>query len=98
MSSKQKRFTPKRREMNPVRRMEKGSCVKCENYEVVDGSPCLWKLEAQIDKAIQHMNIALANNDLAQFKKASKCMNRALSLIRKITAKHRVNSRVISSF
>ena len=45
--------------MNPVRRNKKGDCVKCENYEPVEGYPCLWKLEAQIDKAQQHMIQAL---------------------------------------
>ena len=45
--------------MNLVRRNKKGDCVKCENYEPVEGYPCLWKLEAQIDKAQQHMIQAL---------------------------------------
>ena len=60
MSSRTERLTPKRREMHPVRRMKKGTCVKCEHYEPIDGHICLWKLEAQIDKASQHMNIALS--------------------------------------
>jgi hypothetical protein len=60
MSAKEERLQPKRREYNPVRRTPKGQCVKCENYESIDGMPCLWKLEAQIDKASQHMNIALS--------------------------------------
>lgn len=60
MSSCKERLKPKRRELNPVRRSKKGTCVKCENYEPIDGYPCLWKLEAQIDKASQHMNIALS--------------------------------------
>ena len=60
MSAKQARLQPKRREMNPVRRQKKGTCIKCKNYEPIDGYPCLWKLEAQIDKASQHMNIALS--------------------------------------
>ena len=59
MSSKTPRLKPKRREMKPVRRMKKGNCVKCEYYEPVRGYPCLWKLEAQIDKASQHILIAL---------------------------------------
>ena len=60
MSSNKERFKAKRREQNPVRRLPKGTCLKCEHYEPVDGQPCLWKLEAQIDKASQHMNIALS--------------------------------------
>jgi len=60
MSAKTERFRPTRREMHPVRRTKKGTCVKCEHYEPVKGYPCLWKLEAQIDKATQHMNIALS--------------------------------------
>lgn len=60
MSSAKERLSPKRKEFNPVRRMKKGTCVKCEHYEPVEGYPCLWKLEAQIDKASQHMNIALS--------------------------------------
>lgn len=60
MSAKHERLTPKRREFNPVRRQKKGTCLKCENYEPIEGYPCLWKLEAQIDKASQHMNIALS--------------------------------------
>lgn len=54
------RLKPKRRESDPVRRSKKGTCVKCENYEPIEGYPCLWKLEAQIDKASQHMMIALS--------------------------------------
>lgn len=53
MSAKE-RLKPKRREIDPVRRNKKGDCVKCENYEPIDGYPCLWKLEAQIDKMTQH--------------------------------------------
>ena len=60
MSARQERLTPRRREFDPVRRSKKGTCVKCENYEPIEGYPCLWKLEAQIDKASQHMNIALS--------------------------------------
>lgn len=52
--SVKERLTPKRREQNPVRRLPKGTCVKCEHYEPIDGQPCLWKLEAQIDKMTQH--------------------------------------------
>ena len=59
MSSKNERFVARRREFDPVRRQKKGTCVKCENYEPIDGYPCLWKLEAQIDKASQHMIQAL---------------------------------------
>lgn len=53
------RLTPKRREFDPVRRNPKGQCVGCKWYEPVDGQPCLWKLESQIDKASQHMIQAL---------------------------------------
>lgn len=60
MSSRKERLKPKRREINPVRRNKKGTCVRCENFEPIEGKPCLWKLEAQIDKASQHMNIALS--------------------------------------
>lgn len=60
MSSKTERLIPKRREIDPVRRTPKGQCVGCQHFETIDGKPCLWKLEAQIDKASQHMNIALS--------------------------------------
>ena len=60
MSAKNERFKPKRRELNPKRRNKKGTCVKCKHYEPVRGDICLWKLEAQIDKASQHLNIALS--------------------------------------
>ncbi len=53
------RLKPKRREFDPVRRTKKGQCVGCKYYEPIDGQPCLWKLEAQIDKAQQHMLQAL---------------------------------------
>lgn len=53
------RLVPKRRELDPVRRNPKGQCVGCKWYEPVDGQPCLWKLESQIDKASQHMLQAL---------------------------------------
>lgn len=52
--SVKERLTPKRREVDPVRRNKKGQCVGCEHYEPIDGQPCLWKLEAQIDKMTQH--------------------------------------------
>lgn len=96
MTAKQERLIPKRREMEPNRRMPKGSCVKCENYEVVEGLPCLWKLESQIDKATQHMYIALEKKNWNQVKKASRHMDNALSFVRKITAFHRVNHRKLS--
>jgi len=60
MSAKEERFKPKRREQDPVRRTPKGQCVGCQYFEPMDGNICLWKLEAQIDKASQHMNIALS--------------------------------------
>ncbi|MGQ9624794.1 MAG: hypothetical protein ACUVT9_05425 [Candidatus Bathycorpusculaceae bacterium] len=60
MSAKNQRFKPKRRELTPVRRNKKGDCVKCENYEPVPSHVCLWKLEAQIDKASQHLLQALS--------------------------------------
>jgi len=60
MSAKGERFKPKRRELHPVRRNKKGDCVKCENYEPIRGEVCLWKLEAQIDKACQHLLTALS--------------------------------------
>jgi hypothetical protein len=60
MSSKTERLKPKRREVDPVRRTKKGQCVGCRFYEPIDDEPCLWKLEAQIDKASQHLNIALS--------------------------------------
>jgi hypothetical protein len=89
VSSIDGRIKPKRREMNLVRRNKKGDCVKCENYEPVKGYPCLWKLEAQLDKGVQHINIAIAETNFTQVKKAAKNMNNALCLIRKITAKQR---------
>lgn len=58
--SKDERFIPKRREIDPVRRNKKGDCVKCENFTRYNGDVCLWKLEAQIDKASQHMLQALS--------------------------------------
>lgn len=60
MAAKQERFTPKRREIDPVRRNKKGQCVGCKNFETTDNGPCIWKIEAQLDKAFQHINIALS--------------------------------------
>lgn len=89
MSSIDGRIKPKRREQHPVRRNPKGMCVGCENYEKYEGDVCLWKLEAQIDKANQHINIAVSKGDLEQTKKAAINLRNALCLIRKITARQR---------
>jgi hypothetical protein len=95
LSSTDGRIKPKRREINPVRRTPKGQCVGCQHFETADHSICLWKLEAQLDKAVQHINIAIVKQDPLQTVKASYNMNNALCLIRKITAKQRELYRVL---
>jgi len=54
------RFKPRRRELKPKRRDTAERCVVCKHYTTIEGGPCLWKLEAQIDAASQHLNIALS--------------------------------------
>ncbi len=50
------RFKPKRRNSNAK---SAHSCLTCDLYTPVDDSPCLWKLEAQIDAGLQHYITAL---------------------------------------
>lgn len=49
--SLKKRFKPKRRNVSAKSMHD---CVNCAFYTPIDGSPCLWKLEAQIDASTQH--------------------------------------------
>ena len=60
MTASKERIKPKRREMNPKRRNTPVRCVDCPFYTPIDQSPCLWKLEAQLDAAQQHINIAVS--------------------------------------
>jgi len=60
MSSSKERFKPKRREMKPKRRNTPVRCVDCPFYTPAREDPCLWKIEAQLDAAQQHINIAVS--------------------------------------
>jgi len=54
--SVRERFKPKRRNVNAKSLHD---CVNCDFYTPLDASPCLWKLEAQIDAGLQHYLQAL---------------------------------------